>query len=215
MLKKPITYTDFNNETVTEDFYFNLTSAELARLELGKLNLSTGGGMKKYLEDAISSGEGQRILDAFELFIDASYGVRSPDGKKFYKADQYLTDFRASGAYDALFMQMVTDAESGAAFVNGIMPADLIAQAEAIKAQEAGEMKGQSPTLAIVDEVTDVKPSSGKKQPRSKQELLAAFREKNAPKEPDWLNMTEAEAMQLPQEQFYKWLNAQPEATQA
>ena len=45
--------------------------------------------------------------------------------------------------------------------------------------------------------------------------MLAAFREKNAPKEPDWLNMTEAEAMELPQEQFYRWLNAQPEATQA
>lgn len=226
MLKKPITYTDFNGETVTEEFYFNLTAAELARMELSASD-NTTAGMQDYLNRVIKSGKGQDILDAFEKFITASYGQRSPDGRRFTKSPELLEDFKAIGAYDALFMQMVTDAEAGAKFVNGIMPADLAAKAQEIINQErAAGIKGESPQLAIVDELADsyaandvALPKQDKpnpKKPRSREELLAAYREKNNRAiNNKYVNMTEAEAMNLPEDEFALWVAAQPEAEQA
>lgn len=120
MLKKPITYTDYNGAVRTEDFYFNLTKTELAKLELGK-----AGGMQTYLQQIIETGDGQQIMDAMELFIGKSYGVKSADGRTFLKNDQILAEFQASAAYDVLFYEMVTDADAGAKFCVGIMPADL------------------------------------------------------------------------------------------
>ena len=40
MLKKTITYTDYNDNERTEDFYFNFSKAELTEMEL-----STVGGL--------------------------------------------------------------------------------------------------------------------------------------------------------------------------
>lgn len=42
MLKKTISYTDYDGNERTEDFYFNLSKAEIIEMELG-----TAGGMKK------------------------------------------------------------------------------------------------------------------------------------------------------------------------
>lgn len=191
MLKKDITYLDFNGESTTEPFYFNLTAAELARMELSASD-NTTAGMQDYLNRIIKSGKGQDILDAFEKFITASYGQRSPDGRRFTKSPEILADFKATGAYDALFLQMVTDAEAGSQFVNGIMPADLAEQAQKIIEQQKREqggisqnlqdhlgdegVKGETPHLAIVDEVTDIqpKPASGKNQ--SKEVLVAKMK---------------------------------------
>ena len=44
MLKKTVTYTDYNGSERTEDFYFNLTKAEIMEMEL-----STSGGLAEML----------------------------------------------------------------------------------------------------------------------------------------------------------------------
>lgn len=48
MLKKTIDYTDYDGNKRTEDFYFNLTKAEVAEMEL-----STEGGLVKMLEKIV------------------------------------------------------------------------------------------------------------------------------------------------------------------
>jgi hypothetical protein len=211
MLKLPITYTNFADESVTDTFYFNLTAAELARMELSATD-NMSEGLRDYLEKVIKSGKGQDILDAFENFITASYGKRSTDGKNFYKSEQLMDEFRSSGAYDSLFLQLVTDAEFGSKFVNGIMPADLAEQAQKIIDQQKQD---DEPARPVQDNVTELKqPARDKRPTRSREELLAAFREKNAPaKDNKYLHMTEAEAMQLPEDEFLAWIDAQPEAT--
>ena len=45
MLKKTITYTDFNGKQRTETFYFNLTKAEVAEMEA-----TVDGGFSTMLE---------------------------------------------------------------------------------------------------------------------------------------------------------------------
>ena len=78
MYKKTITYEDYNNVTRTEDFYFNLTQAELAEMEFG-----TSGGLADMLTQISKSMDQPSIIAMFKKIILAAYGVKSPDGKYF------------------------------------------------------------------------------------------------------------------------------------
>ena len=134
MLKKTISYIDFNGNEVTEDFYFNLTKAELAEMEL-KETIIKGeeqtGGMVEKLNAIAKSGEGRLIIEVFKDIIAKSYGVKSEDGKRFIKSPELFEEFSQTEAYSELFLSFVTNADAAAQFMNGIMPAD-----SAKKAQE-------------------------------------------------------------------------------
>lgn len=117
MIKKTITYVDFDGHERTEDFYFNLTKAELAELEL-----STEGGLQKRIEGLIQSQNGGEIIKLFKEIINMAYGVKSPDGRKFQKGPEILADFTQTEAYSTLFMELATNADAASAFINGIVP---------------------------------------------------------------------------------------------
>ena len=136
MLKKTITYENFNGETITEDFFFHLSEAELVELEL---NHSAAGGLKESLEAIIAAEDGKGIVDEFKNIIELSYGKKSVDGKRFTKSEEIREEFRSSGAYSALFMELVLNADSAVQFVNGIVPtgmADNIAKLTAVATEE-------------------------------------------------------------------------------
>lgn len=117
MLKKTITYTDYDGNTRTEDFYFNLNKAEIAEMEL-----STNGGMEKMLTQIVNSQDGKRIMEVFKGIILKAYGVKTADGKRFEKSEEISKAFEQTEAYSELFMELVTDAEKAASFINGIVP---------------------------------------------------------------------------------------------
>lgn len=121
MLKKTITYTDFNGEERTEDFYFNLTKADLIKKEM-----MTKGGYRERLESVGKSNNGALIMSVFTELIQDSYGIKSEDGKHFAKSPEIAQDFMQSAAYDTFFMKLVTDADEAIAFTRGIMPPDLV-----------------------------------------------------------------------------------------
>lgn len=120
MLKRPITYTDYNGEVQTEDFYFNLSKADLAEMEL-----STPGGMVSFLNQIVADKNGASIIATFKMFIGKSIGIRSDDGKRFMRSDKITDDFLNSAAYEELFMELVTNANAGVEFITGIIPNDL------------------------------------------------------------------------------------------
>lgn len=120
MYKTTVTYTDFEGLERTEDLYFNLTTTELVKLENSML-----GGLQKRIENMMQRHDVPTIMQTMEDVIRMSYGVKSPDGRKFIKNDEVYEDFLQSGAYDAFYMSVVTDAEKGSEFINGIIPADL------------------------------------------------------------------------------------------
>jgi hypothetical protein len=120
MLKKTITYRDFDDNERTEDFYFNLTKAELTEMET-----STEGGLTKSLEKLISEKDNTRIVKIFKDLVLRSYGIKSPDGKRFIKNQEIRDAFEQTQAYSDLFMELSTDAVASTAFVNGIIPASL------------------------------------------------------------------------------------------
>lgn len=118
MLKKTMTYTDYDGNERTEDFYFNLTKAEVAEMEM-----SHDGGLVKMIEKIVAEQNGKRIVEIFKDLILKAYGEKSLDGKRFVKSEEISNAFAQTEAYSDLFMELALDAESAAAFVNGIVPA--------------------------------------------------------------------------------------------
>jgi hypothetical protein len=117
MLKKRITYVDFDGNSRTEDFYFNLTKAEVTEMEL-----SAEGGLAKTLEKIVEAKDNKRILETFKDLILRSYGEKSPDGKRFIKNQEIRDAFSQTEAYSELFMELAMKPEMASAFVNGIVP---------------------------------------------------------------------------------------------
>jgi hypothetical protein len=131
MLKKTMTYTDYDGNQRTEDFYFNLSKAEVAEMEM-----STAGGLDKMINRIIAEQDGKRIIELFKDLVLKAYGKKSDDGKRFIKTKELSEEFSQTEAYSDLFMELATDAEAAAAFVNGIVPdmSDLAKKANAVPA---------------------------------------------------------------------------------
>ena len=123
MLKKTIKYTDYNGVERTEDFYFNLNKAEIMEMQL-----TTVGGLDAYLKKIISAQDMPTLMRIFKDLILKSYGVKSDDGRRFIKNEKLREEFEQTEAYSILYMELSTDAEAAAAFVNGIIPADVAKQ---------------------------------------------------------------------------------------
>lgn len=124
MIKKTITYNDYNGVERTEDFYFNLNKAELMKMEM-----AIKGGMAEMIQRIVAAQDAPAIIEVFEDLIKRSYGVKTPDGRGFVKRASDLEEFMATEAYSNLFMELATDADKAAEFVNGIVPADAAAAA--------------------------------------------------------------------------------------
>jgi hypothetical protein len=117
MLKKTITYTDYDGVERTEDFYFNLSKSEVTQMEM-----SIDGGLVKKIERIVAEKDGGEIMRLFQEIILKAYGEKSADGKHFMKTEEISRKFSWTGAYDQLFMSLCTNAEEASAFVNGIVP---------------------------------------------------------------------------------------------
>lgn len=124
MLKRTMTYTDYNGVSRTEDFYFNLTQAEVTELEL-----SVDGGLVEMINRIIAAKDGKQIIALFKDIVLRAYGEKSPDGRRFVKNQELRDAFAQTEAYSDLFMELATDAKKAAAFVNGIVPAKKMADA--------------------------------------------------------------------------------------
>ena len=127
MLKKTITFTNFDGKEVTEDHYFHLSQAELAEMQL-----SHDGGYDAHLKRIIEAEDGKTIVEEMKSLIEKSYGKKSGDGNRFEKSADLFDRFQSSPAYSVLFMELCTDAEASSAFVNGLLPADLNTQTQKI-----------------------------------------------------------------------------------
>lgn len=117
MLRKTITYKDYDGVERTEDFYFNLTKAECMEMEL-----STAGGMQQMVQRIINEKDNKRLVEIFKEIILKSYGEKSPDGKHFRKSPEISADFTSTEAYSELFMELASNSEAAAIFINSILP---------------------------------------------------------------------------------------------
>ena len=118
MLKKTITYTDYNGVERKEDFYFNLNKAEIMELEM-----STTGGLAEMINRIVAAQDAPAIIKIFKELILKAYGEKTPDGRGFSKSEAKSKAFSETEAYSQLFMELATNADAASEFVNGIVPA--------------------------------------------------------------------------------------------
>lgn len=120
MIKKTVTYVDYNGVERTEDFYFNLSKAEVAEMEM-----SVEGGFSKMLEEIVASKDNVKIVSLFKQMVLKAYGEKSADGRRFIKSEEISKAFSETEAYSEIFMSLALNESEAAAFVNGIMPANI------------------------------------------------------------------------------------------
>jgi hypothetical protein len=131
MLKRDITYENFNGELITETYYFNLTKSEILNLDA-----SYSDGLNGAIQKIIDAKDSKALIDQFQKLILLAYGIKSEDGKRFIKNDTLREEFSQSAAYDVLFMELATNDALAAEFMLGIMPKDMAQAAQK-------ELKGQ------------------------------------------------------------------------
>ena len=121
MVKKTIKYKDYNDVEREEDFYFDLSAAEITEMEL-----TTEGGMSAYIQKITNTKDMPSLVKLFKELILKSYGVKSPDGRRFMKDEQLSKEFMQTPAYSILFMELATNEEMASAFINGIIPQEAL-----------------------------------------------------------------------------------------
>lgn len=120
MLKKDITYTDFNGVERKETFWFHLSKAELLDMEM-----TTTGGYAEMVQRIVDAKDAPALIHIFKDLIRKSYGIKSEDGRRFIKSDELFEEFSQTEAYSQLYMELTLNADKAAEFANGIMPQDL------------------------------------------------------------------------------------------
>ncbi len=120
MIKKRIAYTDYNGIEREEDFWFNLSKAEVTEMEM-----TITGGLLQMLQKIIDAKDNVKIIEVFKDVLLRSYGEKSPDGKRFIKSTELSEAFSQTEAYSILFMELAFNTEAAIAFVNGIMPVNI------------------------------------------------------------------------------------------
>lgn len=111
------TYVDFNGVERTEDFYFNLSKAEIADMEL-----STTGGIKDMVDKILEAKDQAKLVSLFKDLIRMAYGVKSEDGRNFIKNDKVREDYFSTNAYSDLYMELATNDQFASQFFEAILP---------------------------------------------------------------------------------------------
>lgn len=124
MKKETIVYTDYNGVERKEDFFFNFTKAELLEMELG-----TTGGLSEMIQKIIDTHDTPAIIKIFKEIVLKAYGQKSADGKRFIKTPELTTEFMQTEAYSKLFMELATNTDKAADFINKIVPQDMAQEA--------------------------------------------------------------------------------------
>lgn len=117
MLKKTIKYEDYNGQEREEDFYFDLSEAEIIEMDVNEPE-----GFEGKMRRVMGSHDGKQIMAMFKEFIRAAYGEKSPDGKYFDKSEEISRRFEHTKAYNVLFIELCTDAKKASEFVSAVMP---------------------------------------------------------------------------------------------
>lgn len=144
MLKKTITYTDYNGNPRTEDFWFHLSKAEILETEM-----RTEGGLEEEVRRIISTQNQAKLIEIFKNLIYLAYGEKSLDGRRFIKSKEVKDNFTETEAYSILFIELATDADAATKFIHGIIPDDLIEAMETADTNNVVPLPGLAPVDGV------------------------------------------------------------------
>lgn len=132
MLKKTVTYEDFNGVERTEDLYFHLNELELTELAVDlpedMLKSVSANPTEEVAGKALETMGTKGIIEFIKTLLIKSYGVKSEDGYSFIKNEKTTERFKGSGAFSAVVMELMTDDKAASDFVNQIISPKLAAK---------------------------------------------------------------------------------------
>ena len=155
MYPRVVKYTDFDGEQQEETLYFHLGRSEVADLEKDDET-----SFSKMLMDVGKKIDGAKIINMCKTIIARSYGVKSPDGKHFWKKPEILEDFLYSAAYDQLLWELLQSPSEALGFLANVMPFSKeerekiqkpLAEAQAALAAAEEEAKNSGTVTPLVD----------------------------------------------------------------
>ncbi len=138
MLKKQVTYKDYDGNDKTTTLYFHLNKFEWLELET-----YTKGGLIENLKHAIETGNAKKTIDILKKIILRSYGEKDPETGSFEKSDDIAIRFSKTDAFSELFYELAYNEESAQTFFMGLIPVELRAEAE----KKMAEMNPKEPRL--------------------------------------------------------------------
>lgn len=148
MVKKTVTFQDFDGKEVTKDFYFNIS-----KMEFRVLDRKIPGGLQNMIDQIMKEKDEDRLIDLLDILILESYGEKAEDGR-FVKEDRFgrrlSSFFKISEAWDVLFMNLVSDEKELQEFLKGIVPKDVAEKAT----EEAAKVEGK--LTPVADNVTPI-----------------------------------------------------------
>lgn len=130
MLKKTVTYEDFNGNSRTEELRFNLTQTELVELAMelpDGVSDAVGDDPSKVDQETaarklMETLGGKGVFEFIKKLLLKSYGVMSADGRRFDKSEELTKEFSQTLAFDTIMMDLMSDDIAAAEFVNGVIP---------------------------------------------------------------------------------------------
>lgn len=136
MITRTIEYVDYDGNQRKEKHYFNLTQFEATEiaveipddivedLESDAANPENRVTTARNLTEKLGK---KGVMDFIKNIVLKSYGVKSPDGKRFIKSEQLTTEFSQTLAFSSFMMRLMTDDEEASRFINGVIPPELAA----------------------------------------------------------------------------------------
>lgn len=154
MLKKTVTFINFDGVQETQDLYFHFSKAEILEMH--------ANGLANTLDSVVTeakktdSRNAEDLVKLFKRLMGMAYGERSPDGRGFKKSEEISAYFLNSPAFDELFMELV---EGGVGdiidFVSRMFPPDMT-QSVVTEAQKQG-FTVNIPDASTAHVITDLK----------------------------------------------------------
>ncbi len=134
MFEKQIEFTDFFGNKKVEKRYFNLSEAEILDAQF-----DSKGDFSMLIQGIANTKDQDTLGKLFKEIILRSYGEPSADGVYFNKSKEIRDRFENSALYNALYMELLFNADKASEFINKVIPVDklqdIVGKAESKKAE--------------------------------------------------------------------------------
>lgn len=120
MIKKPVTFTDYDGEQKVVNLYFHLNKFEWLELET-----YTKGGLIENLSHALETNNAKKTIDLLKKIILRAYGEKDPETGTFEKDDDRAIRFSRTEAFSELFYELAYNEEASREFFMGLIPPEI------------------------------------------------------------------------------------------
>ena len=115
MLKHQVSYKDFDNKSVKETLWFNLTTRDSAKLTIKY------GDLTAYVKKIEKEKDAAAMMVLIEDLVLTAYGERSEDGRHFLRNDEIRERFSYSLAFEALLDDLYSDEKKMSKFFDSLL----------------------------------------------------------------------------------------------